>query len=62
MVVTGLALAFRNNIPVLKSMHFIVDIHGFTMYLILGFINIQIAGLVIGERKGHKRIVSDMFN
>lgn len=62
MVVTGLALAFRNNIPVLRSMHFIKEIHGFTMYLILGFIVIHLAGVFIGERKEHKGIVSEMIN
>ncbi|HTD40714.1 MAG TPA: cytochrome b/b6 domain-containing protein [Mucilaginibacter sp.] len=62
MVVTGLALAFRDNIPALRSMHFIKEIHGFTMYLILGFIVIHLAGVFIGERKEHKGIVSDMIN
>jgi Ni/Fe-hydrogenase 1 B-type cytochrome subunit len=62
MVITGLALAFRDNIPALRSMHFIKEIHGFTMYLILGFIFIHLAGVFIGERKRHKGIVSDMIN
>jgi Ni/Fe-hydrogenase 1 B-type cytochrome subunit len=62
MVVTGLALAFRDNIPAIRSMHFIRDIHEFTMYLILGFIAIHLAGVLIGERKQHKGIVSDMIN
>lgn len=62
MVITGLSLAFRDCIPVIKSMHFIRDIHEFTMYLIIGFIVIHIAGVIIGERKKHKGIVSDMIN
>jgi cytochrome b len=62
MATTGLALAFSDDIPVLKHMHFIRDIHEFTMYLILGFIIIHIAGVFIGERKRHKGIVSDMIN
>jgi Ni,Fe-hydrogenase I cytochrome b subunit len=62
MVTTGLALAFRDNVPLLRSMHFIKDVHGFTMYLILGFIFIHLAGVLIGERKRHKGIVSDMIN
>ncbi|MGZ3751918.1 MAG: cytochrome b/b6 domain-containing protein, partial [Mucilaginibacter sp.] len=36
MAVTGLSLAFEDNLPVLKSMHFLREIHEFTMYLILG--------------------------
>jgi len=62
MVITGLSLAFRDSVPVIKSMHFIRDIHEFTMYLIIGFIVIHIAGVIIGERKKHKGIVSDMIN
>lgn len=62
MVVTGLCLAFRDNVPALRSMHFIKEIHGFTMYLILGFIAIHIAGVFLGERKGHKGITSEMIN
>ncbi|MBB3056606.1 cytochrome b/b6 domain-containing protein [Mucilaginibacter gotjawali] len=62
MVVTGLALAFRDDIAALKNMHFLRDIHEFTMYLILGFIFIHLAGVVLGERKGHKGVVSDMIN
>src|ERR1700743_43440 len=62
MVITGLALAFRDNIPALRSMHFIKEIHGFTMYLILAFIVIHLAGVFIGEKRRHKGIVSDMIN
>lgn len=62
MVTTGLCLAFRNNVSALRKMHFIKEIHGFTMYLIIGFIIVHITGVVIGERKHHKGIVSDMIN
>jgi Ni,Fe-hydrogenase I cytochrome b subunit len=62
MVVTGVCLAFEDDIPALHSMHFIRDIHEFTMYLILGFIVIHLAGVFLGERKKHKGIVSDMIN
>ena len=62
MVVTGLCLAFRDSVPALRKMHFIKEIHGFIMYLIIGFIIVHIAGVIIGERKGHKGIVSDMIN
>jgi Ni,Fe-hydrogenase I cytochrome b subunit len=62
MVITGLCLAFREAAPILGKMHFIKEIHGFTMYLIIGFIVVHIAGVLIGERKGHKGIVSEMIN
>lgn len=62
MVITGLSLAFEDDIPALHSMHFIRDIHEFTMYLIIGFIIIHLAGVFFGERKKHKGIVSDMIN
>ena len=62
MVITGLCLAFRDNIPALRKMHFIKEMHEFTMYLIIGFILIHIAGVVTGERKRYKGIISDMIN
>lgn len=62
MVITGLSLAFEDDVPALHSMHFIRDIHEFTMYLILGFIVIHLAGVFLGERRKHKGIVSDMIN
>ncbi|MBS1524877.1 MAG: cytochrome b/b6 domain-containing protein [Bacteroidetes bacterium] len=62
MAVTGLCLAFEDDVPALRSMHFIREIHQFTMYLILGFIVIHLAGVFLGERKRHKGIVSDMIN
>lgn len=62
MVVTGLCLAVRDNVPALRQMHFIKEVHSFTMYLIIGFIVVHIVGVVIGERKRHKGIISDMVN
>lgn len=62
MILTGLCLAFRGNIPALRKMHFIKEIHGFTMYLIIGFILVHIPGVVVGERKRYKGIISDMIN
>ncbi|HWD86842.1 MAG TPA: cytochrome b/b6 domain-containing protein [Mucilaginibacter sp.] len=62
MAVTGLCLAFEDDIPALHQMHFIREIHQFTMYLILGFIVIHLAGVFFGERKKDKGIVSDMIN
>ena len=62
MVITGLSLAIGEYVPALKQLHFIRDIHEFTMYLILGFTAIHLAGVVLGERKQHKGVVSDMIN
>ncbi len=62
MVVSGLSLAIGEYVPAIKQLHFIRDIHGFTMYLILGFTLIHLAGVVLGERKQHKGVVSDMIN
>jgi Ni,Fe-hydrogenase I cytochrome b subunit len=62
MVITGVALSLKDDIPSLHSMHFIREIHQFTMYLILGFIVVHLGGVFLGERKGHKGIVSDMIN
>lgn len=63
MVITGLCLAFEDNVPALKAIHAIKQIHGFTMYLILGFIVLHIAGVLLAERKEDSQgIVSDMIN
>ncbi len=62
MVITGLALAFSDQVPILKKIHLLRDIHGFTMYLILAFIALHIVGVIMGERRQHKGIVSDMIN
>jgi Ni/Fe-hydrogenase 1 B-type cytochrome subunit len=62
MVTTGLCLAFEDDVPWLKSIHAFRQIHSFTMYLILAFIIVHIAGVFLAERKGDKGIVSDMIN
>jgi len=62
MVITGLSLAIGEYVPALKQLHLIRDIHEFTMYLILGFTAIHLVGVVLGERKQHKGVVSDMIN
>lgn len=64
MVVTGLSLAFDDNVPALKSIHRPVkSVHGFCMYLILAFIIVHIVGVFLAERKKNsKGIVSDMIN
>ena len=62
MVVTGLCLAFEDDVAWLKSIHAIREIHGFTMYLIIAFIVAHLAGVFLAERKESAGIVSDMIN
>ena len=62
MAVTGLSMAFEDDVPFLRSIHAIRVIHGYTMYLILAFIFVHFAGIFLGERKESKGIVSDMIN
>ena len=62
MAITGLCLAFEDDVPLLKSIHAFRQIHAFTMYLILAFIVIHIAGVFLAERKDSQGIVSDMIN
>jgi cytochrome b len=62
MAITGLCLNFEDDVPALKDMHFIREIHEFTMYLILGFIIVHLAGVYLAEHKEGKGIVSDMIN
>ena len=61
-VTTGLCLAFEDEVPALKHMHFIREIHQFNMYLILAFIVVHLAGVYLAERKISKGIVSDMIH
>ncbi|MGN6181758.1 MAG: cytochrome b/b6 domain-containing protein [Mucilaginibacter sp.] len=62
MVLTGLSLAFEDDVPLLKSMHWIREVHSFTMYLILAFIVVHLAGVFLAERKDSPGIISDMVN
>ena len=62
MVLTGLCLAFEDDVPLLKSIHAFRQIHAFTMYLILAFIIVHIVGVFLAERKDSSGIVSDMIN
>jgi len=62
MAVTGLCLAFEDNVPLLKSIHAFRQIHAFTMYLIIAFIVVHVAGVFLAERKDSRGIVSDMIN
>jgi len=64
MVVTGLVLAFDDDVPFFRAIHRPdKQVHGFCMYLILAFIIVHIAGVFLAERKDEsKGIVSDMIN
>jgi cytochrome b len=61
MAITGLCMAFEDDIPALK-IHALREIHSFCMYLIIAFIIIHVAGVFLAERKDNKGIVSDMIN
>jgi Ni/Fe-hydrogenase 1 B-type cytochrome subunit len=60
--VTGLCLAFEDDVPALKAIKAFRKIHSLTMYLILIFIVLHLAGVFLAERKDSKGIVSDMIN
>jgi len=64
MVITGLPLAFEDQLTVLKPIrHSIKDVHGFCMYLVIAFILVHLTGVLLAERKkDSKGIVSDMIN
>ncbi len=62
MAITGLCLAFEDDVPLLKSIHAFRQIHAFTMYLIIAFIVVHIVGVLLAERKDSRGIVSDMIN
>lgn len=63
MAITGLSMAFDNDLGISRSFsHQLKEIHGFLMYVILGFIVLHIAGVFLAERKEGKGIVSDMIN
>jgi Ni,Fe-hydrogenase I cytochrome b subunit len=62
MAVTGLCLAFEDDLKELKKIHAIREIHGFCMYLIIAFIIVHLAGVFLAERQHNPGIVSDMIN
>ncbi|MEP6611873.1 MAG: cytochrome b/b6 domain-containing protein [Mucilaginibacter sp.] len=63
MVVTGLFLAFEDELRAYKAIrHSVKEVHNFCMYLILAFITVHLAGVFLAERKDSKGIVSDMIN
>lgn len=63
MVVTGLFLAFEDELRAYKAIrHSVKEVHSFCMYLVLAFITVHLAGVFLAERKDSKGIVSDMIN
>lgn len=60
--ITGLCLAFEDDVPALKAIKAFREIHSFNMYLILGFIFVHLAGVFLAERKESPGIVSDMIH
>lgn len=63
MAITGLVVAFKGEIGLSKNIsHQVKEIHGFVMYLIIGFIVLHIVGVFLAENKEGKGIVSDMIN
>jgi len=63
MAITGLFLAFEDFFAPYKAIRpSVKSVHGFCMYLILGFITVHLAGVFLAERKDSKGIVSDMIN
>jgi Ni,Fe-hydrogenase I cytochrome b subunit len=63
MVITGLTLAFRDQLHFSRSlMGTVKNIHGFCMYLVIAFIIVHVAGVFMAERDESPGIVSDMIN
>ncbi len=66
MAVTGLSVAYQNDLPVLKgnvaAVRLVLDIHYYTMYPIIAFIAAHITGVILAERKDNPGIVSGMIN
>jgi len=63
MVLTGLSISFDDELGAAKAYrHGLKEIHGFCMYLILGFILLHLIGVFLGELKDKKGIVSAMIS
>ena len=63
MVLTGLSLAFEDELALPRALHHTIkEVHGFTMYLILAFIAVHVVGVILAERDRSPGIVSDMIN
>lgn len=63
MVITGLSIAFDQELGLTKSFsHTLKEIHGFCMYIVLAFIVLHLGGVYFAERKDKAGITSDMIN
>ena len=60
--ITGVCLAFEDDVPALKAIHAIREIHSFNMYLIIAFIVVHLSGVFLAERKDSKGIISEMIH
>jgi cytochrome b561 len=62
MVVTGLALTWADDVPLLHRIeHTVGDVHGVTMYLIIAFFVVHLAGVVWSEITDDHGLVSRMI-
>lgn len=62
MVFTGLALTWADDYPWLHALeHDIEEVHGFTMYLILGYFALHLAGVVWAELTREHGLISRMI-
>ncbi|WP_162550258.1 cytochrome b/b6 domain-containing protein [Hymenobacter nivis] len=63
MVITGLALTWADDVPFLHSIeHTVGDIHGVTMYLILTYFVVHLAGVVWSEITKDHGLISRMIS
>ena len=61
MVATGLILIFHNDVALFDQLeHTAEEVHNVTMYLIIGFIVLHVAGVVWAERKEDHGLISRM--
>ena len=63
MVVTGLALTWADDVAFLHSIeHTVKDVHNVTMYLIIGFFVVHLAGVVWAEITSDHGLISRMVS
>ncbi|AMJ64590.1 hypothetical protein AXW84_03485 [Hymenobacter sp. PAMC 26628] len=63
MVITGLALTWADDVPFLHSIeHTVKEVHNVTMYLIIGFFVLHLAGVVWSEITEDNGLISRMVS
>ena len=63
MVLTGLALTWADDVPWLHRMeHTVGEVHGFTMYVIIGYIVLHVAGVVWADISDDHGLISRMVS